>query len=587
MNSLNETVYDAVVVGLGPGGATAARALAEAGLSVLALDQARFPRYKPCGGCLSAKIDRILDHDFHDVAERVIHGVSFRLGDGNTLHVRSEAPVAYMVMRDRFDHFLLEKLKKTGAVVKEGERVIQVSENETGIRVQTAGSRYRARFLVGADGVNGLVRRQLPFGALPLKAVLIEGEVGTREMTVHGLEDEALIEFGRIPYGYGWIFPKTDHLSIGVGGIGPTAKKVKQTYRTFFDRYDIFGEKEEKRPYGYSLPIWIKEQPVTTRRTLLIGDAAGLVDPFIGEGIYYAVRSAQIAAKTLISNPDPEKPDLSLYPETLAEEIYPEFSTARKISIFVQLFPKLFQIGLERNTDFLRHYFDVLRAEASYEDFWKQGKQGFVRDLKRLVSKPKKAKDEMPHEDAAELWSRFLGKGAWKHFEAQVSEIIRPDSLVLDGGGAGHLLEQLLENERPVSLSGDLPESFRNGTMTRLPYEDKRFDLAVSAWSLEQMKHPKKVVSEFLRVIKTEGYVICLFSNLPRKGIGKTLGRLINQAVSEKGSSPLDAKEEAPYHNCPRSSIATFAKGLITVTVLRKCCEVADVVTPHAPEEKA
>lgn len=586
MTPINETTYDAIVVGLGPGGSTAATVLAEAGLSVLALDQAHFPRYKPCGGCLSAKIDRILEPDFHALVERVIHGVSFKLGNGNALHVRSEDPVAYMVMRDRFDHFLVENLKKTGAVVKEGVRVTAVSENEDEVCVRTAQSTYRGRFLVGADGVTGLVRRELHFGKLPLKAVLMEGEVGTAEMTVHGLEDEALIEFGSIAYGYGWIFPKTDHLSIGVGGIGPTAKKVKNTYKTFFDRYDIFGEGDEKRPYGYSLPIWVKKQPLMTRRTLLIGDAAGLVDPFIGEGIYYAIRSGQIAAQSILANRDPSRPDLSSYGKTLETEIYPEFLTARKISTFVQIFPKLFQIGLERNQDFLTHYFDVLRGASDYQTFWEAGKKGFIRDLKRLVSPPKKTRTERPQEDAAELWSRFVGKGAWKHFETRVSEVLHADSVVLDAGGTGHLIRSLLKNETSVALSDDFSEAFRDGRMIKLPYKDNHFDLVLSAWSLERMKNPKKVVSEFLRIIKTDGYVICLFSNLPEKGIGKMLGSLINQAVSEKGSEQLNAKEEAPYHNCPRSSIATFVGGLITVTVLRKCCEVRDAVTPHPSQGK-
>ena len=192
MNRSSPEIYDVVVVGLGPGGSTAAAELSKQGLSVLALDQARFPRYKPCGGCLSLKIDRILDQDFHALVERVIHGITVKFRDGRTLHIRSEQPVAYMVMRDRFDDFLVQKVRRAGVPVQEGERVIHVTERDSHVEVQTATGVYRGRFLVGADGVNSLVGRDLGFYRRRRKAVLIEGEVGVQEMVVHGLEDEAL-----------------------------------------------------------------------------------------------------------------------------------------------------------------------------------------------------------------------------------------------------------------------------------------------------------------------------------------------------------------------------------------------------------
>ena len=116
-------VYDTLVVGMGPAGATAAYQLSRVGLSVLGLDKATHPRYKVCGGGLSARIDRILEDDYKTVVEHTVYGIQFSYRGADPLSLDCSSPIAYMVMRDRFDHFLVEKARQVGTEVHEDEPV--------------------------------------------------------------------------------------------------------------------------------------------------------------------------------------------------------------------------------------------------------------------------------------------------------------------------------------------------------------------------------------------------------------------------------------------------------------------------------
>ena len=124
---------DVIVVGAGPGGSTAARYCAQTGLKTLLIEKERLPRYKPCGGCLSPKTVRLLSFDLSSVLENTIYGVKFSYCFEDSFSMQSTQPMAFLVMRDRFDQFLAKKALNTGAMILEGERVVRVIEKEDGI----------------------------------------------------------------------------------------------------------------------------------------------------------------------------------------------------------------------------------------------------------------------------------------------------------------------------------------------------------------------------------------------------------------------------------------------------------------------
>src|SRR3989338_7600063 len=203
---------DAIVVGLGPAGATAAYELARSGQKVLAFDKEKFPRYKPCGGAVSAKVNRILKFDFSGVIEDVVDAAIFTYRSKRNLFIQNDTPIASMVMRDRFDNLLVDMAKKAGAVVMEGIRVSGFKEDISCIYVETDRGKFRARVLIAADGASSFVWRTLygtDLGADLRETVLtIESEMSADRNSLEKLRNKIIIDFGCIPWGYAWIFPK-------------------------------------------------------------------------------------------------------------------------------------------------------------------------------------------------------------------------------------------------------------------------------------------------------------------------------------------------------------------------------------------
>src|SRR5581483_610208 len=153
--------YDVVIVGMGPAGASAAYELSRAGLAVLGLEKQTHPRYKVCGGGLSVRIERILDEDFQTVVEHTINGIQFTYGGRDPFVIEGSSPIAYMVMRDRFDHLLVEKARRVGTEIHECETALNFLELADGIEVLTDRGRYRTKVLIGADGANSIVAQRL------------------------------------------------------------------------------------------------------------------------------------------------------------------------------------------------------------------------------------------------------------------------------------------------------------------------------------------------------------------------------------------------------------------------------------------
>jgi len=188
--------YDVLVVGMGPAGATAAYELSRAGMAVLGLDKQAHPRYKACGGGLSVRIEQILESDFKTVIEHTIYGVQFTYRGERPFLLESSRPIAYMVMRDRFDHLLVEKARRAGTEVHEDERAIEFHERPDWVEVVTDKGRYRTKVLIGADGANSVVAQRL-FPERRLRRMpTLESEIGIGQTPVYPGEGKVLIDLG-------------------------------------------------------------------------------------------------------------------------------------------------------------------------------------------------------------------------------------------------------------------------------------------------------------------------------------------------------------------------------------------------------
>ena len=306
------TDYDIIVVGGGPAGSTAARRAVQQGLSVLLLDKEHFPRVKPCGGGFTDHVENALDFSIEEVIQRRVYGQTIFSPSGIVVDCVRPEPSGSMVMRTEFDHLLLNKAEEAGAEVKQGERVVKASDEGNQVIVSTDSNTYTGKYLVGADGINSVVAKSLGFYKGWLKdsaavCVEVEAEVGEEAVkricgVPHHEEGVSIhIYFGPVPYGYAWCFPKRSILSFGAGCRQDKVQNLRGQFDEWFDKFKKTHNIDPQIVSDTSARVPFKEAAKTTvkGRTILVGDAAGFVNPYDAEGVMMAVKSGIIAAPVL------------------------------------------------------------------------------------------------------------------------------------------------------------------------------------------------------------------------------------------------------------------------------------------------
>ena len=291
--------FDVLVVGAGPAGSSTAIHLARAGARVLLADKARFPRDKPCGGGLTGRALKRIPVDPSPVVERDGDRFELRLRYGTSFARSHDTPLIRMTQRRRLDAFLADHAAAAGAELRQGERVERLESDGTGITARVGGAAVRADAVVGADGANGIVARSFSLGEEIVRGVALEGNVPLAALD-RDLARTAVIELAVVPGGYGWVFPKGDHANLGVGGWASEGPALRGHLARLADAHGVDpGSLTDVR--GHRLPMRPLGTPPAAGRVLLVGDAAGLVDPLSGDGMYEAFVSARLAADAILA----------------------------------------------------------------------------------------------------------------------------------------------------------------------------------------------------------------------------------------------------------------------------------------------
>ncbi|NLF00206.1 MAG: geranylgeranyl reductase family protein [Anaerolineales bacterium] len=380
-------IYDAIVVGAGPAGAVLAHQLATRGLRVLILERTRLPRYKPCGGGVTLKTVRSLPFDASSVFEVQAEAGRLTYRGRTVAKAVLDRPAAWLVMRDRFDQFLAERAQEAGARLIESATVNGFEQHSGGVTVRCRqGQTFSGRLLAGADGVYSVVARAVDLLPGRNVGVALEAEVAVPDAARAAQGAEATFDFGALPHGYGWIFPKRDHLSIGVFAAQPgKAPHIKAYLRQFAASQATLREATWLTVRGHLIPLGGALETLHRDRVLLVGDAANLADPWLGEGLYYAVSSARIAADVIAGALDAGRVDLSAYTSRVHAEIVRDFRYAQRLSRVVMGFPRLCSAFLSRSSLLQEGIFGVVRGDETFGALYHRLKRQIPKVLLQAV----------------------------------------------------------------------------------------------------------------------------------------------------------------------------------------------------------
>ena len=361
------TSSDVVIVGAGPAGSWAAFRLATAGVRVAILDGSH-PREKPCGGGITGRALQLVRAALPPAAIR-----SVRIGAASFTHRSRSAqvelnggdegyPPLLVASRREFDGALLQAAIAAGAQ-HFPVRVTGLSRTAAGWRAETREHGYEAAWIVGADGANSLVRRFV--GQPILRADL---SIATGYFAYGPSSRDIVVDFADDPPGYLWSFPRPDHLAVGI--CAQADRATPALLRQLVDRW-IGANAAGARLERYSWPIpSLGERALSSEKPagtgwLLVGDAAGLVDPITREGIYFALRSADAAADALIASGAPE----TTYVDQVRAEIHGELLRAARLKarFFQPRFAGLLVSALSRSARVRHVMADLVAGQQTYE----------------------------------------------------------------------------------------------------------------------------------------------------------------------------------------------------------------------------
>ncbi len=331
--------FDLAVIGAGPAGSLTAALAAEAGLSTVILEKERMPREKPCGGFISSRALSLLPRDFDLPPEMCTPVKSFAIiVRGKKYSYTADNPLGVITKRKYFDHLLARYACRKGALLLENAPLKNLEKNTENNRQnfsyslktgESSGETIKSRFLVGADGatgttavLGGLRNNQEQFTGL--------GVVNSCKPDTQ-LNSPGSLQFYPLPFlgGMGWSFYGKNEVNRGIGGVAGF-KLLTKAYRQIFAEMPDYTTLQ-----SWPLPFLGPLKKAGTGNLILVGDAAGLVDPYSGEGLYNAFKSAKLAISTLLEAEKKQTPLELIYTGNFRERFKNNFTRSLAGAVFL------------------------------------------------------------------------------------------------------------------------------------------------------------------------------------------------------------------------------------------------------------
>lgn len=335
------------VLGGGPAGASAAERLARAGLKTIVFDE-KLAWEKPCGGGITYKAyDQYPYLLNNDTPKKLIHETVVSAPGAGEAKMTLTQP---LLIYSRFDlnRMLLERAERAGAAIEQ-TRVLGIEQQDRGWRLRTRHGTAEADFLIVATGARN-----------PLREVGTQLSAGDTMSTagyfVPGARERIDIQFLPNLEGYIWVFPRCGHLSVGIGAKGEPAQALRARLEGYMDRQGI--SRKDAVFYSHTLPSlatpsWSRNR-VSGRGWLAVGDAGGLVDPITGEGLYYAIRSGDLASQVVLNDAHDVADKALVYRAALAREFAHDLEFAAMLARRVFLGRFLFRSVPQRMVHFMQ-----------------------------------------------------------------------------------------------------------------------------------------------------------------------------------------------------------------------------------------
>lgn len=364
--------YDAIVVGAGPAGSATAALLSAEGLRVIMLEKDPFPRYKACAGGVDGIAAGMLEKlgvDFGPAVEDVATELRITYRGGNPTTYVFQKPLAHLTMRSDLDTILATRAVERGVEFRDGEAVRAIEEQDGTVQVTTKRGSYTGRAIVGADGVYSRVARTYRLNSRPIRYVLRELEVRPGDEVQRWWQGRTQIDISVWPLGYGWVFPKQEHLSLGAGVPFVRAKALAPFVDRFVSRLHL-GDHTVLARHAHQIAFRRMGEAVSSGRALVVGDAAGLVDPNTGGGIGWALRSAEYASGAVLSYLKGEVADLRGYSAIIDRTIGREHHLARVLRNTVALRFLMFGGRATAHRPMWEQITRVIRGEEDYAGWY-------------------------------------------------------------------------------------------------------------------------------------------------------------------------------------------------------------------------